>query len=223
MNEQDNSLLLPKGPVPALLRTGATGTVLEIGPGSGIHLRYMDNPKISAVYGAEPAIGLHQELKRSARDAGLADKYHILSCGAESRTLLPALEKEGLLVGTGAGSKAIFDSIVSVRVLCGVSSQQETIEGLYQLLKPGGSFVIYEHVANPWRQRKGSIVGRAVQLLYTSLGWTFFWGGCRLGQKTGDVFAEVGRRHGGWEQADLDTMNPWGAIPYVYGVLVKRK
>jgi hypothetical protein len=151
VNEQDKSPLLPKGPVPALLRAGATGRGLEIGPGSGIHLWYTDSLSISAIYDAEPATALHPELKKSAKDAGLTRKYHTLSCGAEMSSLLPALEKEGRLVIKGVGNTAILDSIVFLRVLCGVSDQRETIKGLYKLLKPGGNFVVYEHVANPWR------------------------------------------------------------------------
>ena len=149
------------------------GTVLDIGPGSGEQLHRYTSSSMRAIYGAEPATKLHLKLQIKAMDADLGDKYHILNCGAEPRTLIPALATVGLII-EGNASEGIFDDIVSIRVLCGVPDVKETVEGLYKLLKPGGRLIAYEHVVVPWKIEKGSIVARVLQWMYMWIGgWRF--------------------------------------------------
>src|ERR1051326_8375639 len=91
--------------VAALLKT-IHGTVLDVGPGSGTQLPRLKPDSVDIMYGAEPATDMHAQLAANARKAGFGERYHILSCGAEQESLIPALAKEKLL-GDGI-EKGIF-------------------------------------------------------------------------------------------------------------------
>ena len=42
--------------------------------------------------------------------------------------------------------KGSFDTILSIQVLCCVTHPERTVQELYELLKPGGQLIVYEHV-----------------------------------------------------------------------------
>lgn len=113
----------------------------------------------------------------------------------------------------------VFDTIVSVRVLCGVPHPEETMETLYHLLKPGGKFIIREHVKNAYKNGGGSFVGRVMQSVFMALGWSFFLGNCKLNQDTEKILREVGE----WETVSLEKTTEWSVIPFTLGVFVKSK
>ncbi|MCJ1407151.1 hypothetical protein MMC19_001221 [Ptychographa xylographoides] len=201
----------------------ATGTVLELGPGSGSHTVYYTSPSLRSIYGVEPVSELHPALRKSAEAAGIGDKYHILHCGGQSESLIPALEKAGLLKDGAASGNGIFDTVVCVRTLCSVPDLSATIEMLYRLLRPGGRFIICEHVINQWRtSRKASMIGRGFQIFYMMLGWTFFIGDCCLNRDTAEMVKKIGELHGGWKTVELESTMEWSALPFVTGVFVKR-
>jgi SAM-dependent methyltransferase len=207
------------GPLDQLL-SKSSGFILDVGPGSGEILSRFDPTKISTIYGAEPAADLHPGLLRNAQEYGFGGKYKALLCGGEPESLIPALSKSGVLGHSGIGGTAengIFDEICCVRVLCGVPHPQETIRGLYGLLKPGGRMVICEHVVNPWRT-KGSMLARFMQFVYTVLGWPFFMGGCELQRHTADYLRDAGE----WKEFNLEYVEPKSAIPFVVGELIKQ-
>lgn len=209
--------------IPPLLAT-AQGTVLEVGPGSGVQVRYFKpaSASIKKIYGAEPCVPLHKTLLANAREAGLGDKYSIVTAGAEKETLIPGLAQAGLLA-KAVDMGGIFDTIVCVRVLCSVSDQKETGETLYKLLKPGGKLLVCEHVINPWRTPKGSSIARFMQQLYMLLGWKFFVGNCHLTRDTRKALTDAAKPYGGWAEIDFDINFTWTAIPYASGTLVKRR
>jgi SAM-dependent methyltransferase len=176
------------------------------------------------MYGAEPGVNMHSALKKSAEVAGLGNKYQILPCGGERDSLLPALAKAGLFkeVGERVKEEGIFDTIICLRVLCSVPDLESSLTTLYSLLKPGGRFIICEHVINPWWTSKGSILGRAFQLLYMLLGWPFFVGDCRMDRDTATLLKKIGDRQDGWESVELDKKMEWSALPFTTGVYVKK-
>jgi hypothetical protein len=55
-------------------------------------------------------------MRANAEASGLNGKYHILACGGEAKSLVPALGKAGLLTQRNS-SGAVFDTIISARVL----------------------------------------------------------------------------------------------------------
>lgn len=200
--------------IPPLL-SRAHGVVLDIGPGSGTSVScFADNANVGAIYGAEPAVGLHAPLQARINEANLADKYHILGCTADKKAVLDALAKEGVT----ASSDGIFDTIVCVRVLCSVPKLDETARELYSLLRPGGDLIVVEHIRNPWTTR-GSVLGRGMQIVYHAIGWKFFLAGCEMNRDTATVL----KRAGDWEAVDLKTHFEWSALPYLSGTLTKKK
>jgi SAM-dependent methyltransferase len=195
----------------------ATGVVLDVGPGDGRQLKLYTNPRMEIIYGAEPCDVLHSALREAAKKAGLGDKYLILACGGERKNLYPKLKELEILKGG-----PVFDTIVCSKVLCSVPYLEDTVAGLYDLLKPGGRFIICEHVKNPWRTRKGSSIARLIQLLFTIQGWAFFLGGCHLGRNTDEIVKAAANKDGGWSKVDLEAVVSWGTIPFVLGELVKK-
>ncbi|KAJ5221981.1 S-adenosyl-L-methionine-dependent methyltransferase [Penicillium citrinum] len=209
--------------IPPILRT-ASGIVLDIGPGTGTQMPLLRSPAIKAIYGPEPCQGLHEKLQAKVNSEGLSSKYHILPCGAASSELLPALRETGTGVvdqhdrdGTG-----IFDTIICVRVLCSVPEMERTVEELYALLRPGGKLLITEHVVNPWRTAKGSLLGRLAQGIYQTFGWSFFVGDCALNRDIESALLRAAKKDGGWEVVDLEKNFTWSVMPYISGTLVKR-
>ena len=121
--------------VPALV-SGASGIVLELGPGIGSQLPRYDTSKITNIYGVEPNVDLHRSLGESIKTSGLSDVYEIVPCGVED---VVELKKHGIVLGS-------IDTILSVQVLCSVPDPNEMLRPLYALLKPGGQLIVYEHV-----------------------------------------------------------------------------
>ncbi|KAI1952969.1 hypothetical protein LOZ57_001053 [Ophidiomyces ophidiicola] len=203
--------------LPPLLAT-AKGVILDIGPGTGTQTPLFTNPGIKVIYGAEPTQDLHADLQAKAERCGKSSTYKILHCGAQPQSLVPALDKAGF----EDLASGVFDTIVCVRVLCSVPNPDDTIRGLYQLLKPGGKMLVAEHVANPWYAKNGSVLGRLAQIFYTLLGWPFFVGDCQLGRNTRKSLVMAAAKDGGWETDTLELSFGWSAIPYISGTLVKR-
>jgi SAM-dependent methyltransferase len=196
------------------------GVVLDIGPGAGHQLYRFSHPdQIEIAYGAEPGVDMHAALNENAKKADLGNKYHILACGAEPESLVPALAREGLLFqGSDVG---VFDEIISIRVLCGVPNPRETVEGLYRLLKPGGRFVVFEHIVND-PSRGGAWSARIVQQLYMLLGWRLLLGDCHLTRDTMATLRNAARGDDGWASVKLEVVDAWSVIPHVVGYCVKK-
>ncbi|KAI9036502.1 class I SAM-dependent methyltransferase [Aspergillus affinis] len=192
----------------------ASGLVLDVGPGTGTQMPLLRSPAIKAIYGAEPCQGLHEELRARAVANGLGEKYFVLPCSVEGSELTHALEKHGL----NRTNEGLFDTIVCVRVLCSLPNMQQSVNELYALLRPGGKLLITEHVVNPWRTSKGSVVARAMQALYGALGWSFYIGDCCLNRDTEKVLRAAGE----WESVELDRWFGRTVFPYISGVLVKK-
>lgn len=121
--------------LPELIES-ASGTIIELGPGSGCQLNRYDPKKVTKIYGLEPCQGLHAKLRENAKKAGLADVYTVVPSGVED---VECLRKYGV-------DREAFDTVLSVQVLCSVPNPKETVAALYGLLKPGGQMIVYEHV-----------------------------------------------------------------------------
>ncbi|KAI9371357.1 S-adenosyl-L-methionine-dependent methyltransferase [Aspergillus egyptiacus] len=207
--------------IPAIL-SQASGLVLDVGPGTGTQLPLLkNNSSIRAIYGAEPCAGLHGELLRRANEEGLGGIYTILPCSVVSEALRPELLRHGLATGSGSGS-GVFDTIITVRVLCSVPQFERTAEELFALLKPGGKMLVVEHVVNPWRTAKGSLFARVLQVIYHALGWRWVMGDCCLDRDTERVLRGVNGGHG-WESVEVERWFGRTCIPYISGVFVKKR
>jgi SAM-dependent methyltransferase len=173
------------------------------------------------IYGAEPGVAMHAALRERVAKAGLEGKYCVLNCGAEEESLLPALAKEGLLGKGGEGlDEGVFDEIVCIRVLCGVPRPGETVRGLYRCLKPGGRFLLFEHVVND--AQRGNGLGWFLQRIYSALGWSFLMSGCDLRRNTAASLIEAAKEDEGWAKVQLETIDEWSTLPHIFGYCIKK-
>ena len=122
-------------PVPSLV-SSARGVVVELGPGSGLQIPRLDPTKITRVYGIEPCVPLHAELRKQIENAGLRDVYEIVPLGIEDAE---GLKKYGIESGG-------VDTIMSIKCLCCVPEPERVARILWGLLKPGGTLLMSEHV-----------------------------------------------------------------------------
>ncbi|KAI4105014.1 MAG: hypothetical protein LQ339_003631 [Xanthoria mediterranea] len=121
--------------VPALVAS-ASGTIIEIGPGSGNQVSRYDRSKVTKIYGIEPTASLHPKLRENIKRAGLSDVYTIVPCGVQD---VDTLRRYGV-------EQEAFDTVLSVQVFCSIPHPKETAASLWKLLKPGGTMIFYEHV-----------------------------------------------------------------------------
>jgi SAM-dependent methyltransferase len=208
---------MPPGTVE--LVASCKGVVLDVGPGSGTQLHLFDAIKITKIYGVEPAVDMHADLMRNAEKLGLKAKYEAIAAGAEPQSLIPALAKRNLLKTSEKNGAGIFDSIVCLRVLCGVPSPEETADGLYRLLKPGGRLIVCEHVKQSY-PNGGDLIASILQKFYMLVGWSFWLGGCCLNRDTDKMLRKVAGPNG-WSEVKVTYMQTYAAIPYIVGEYVK--
>src|SRR6185437_2127574 len=110
------------------LFAGLSGTVLEIGPGTGVNLRYLRNNSVQWI-GVEPNFFMERYLRDEATRHGIVIEYRV---GTADN--LPV-------------SDASVDAVISTLVLCCVPDQRQSIQEILRVLKPGGRFMFIEHVA----------------------------------------------------------------------------
>lgn len=114
-----------------------TGSVLEIGAGTGANLDCYGSG-VERLVLCEPDPTMRSKLQQ--RVSALHAKAEVTSHEAQSLPL----------------PNASFDAVVSTLVLCSVPRQDDTLSELRRVLKPGGKLVFLEHVLavdNPSRMR----------------------------------------------------------------------
>ena len=132
--------------VTPLLQHAARGVCLDIGPGAGEWLYLFQrarNPHVRKIYGIEPNREMHAALRANAARAGLDGVYEVVGCGAEE------------LRGREGWQAETVDTIITVQCLCSIPTPQTVIAELYPLLKPGGRWLVFEHVKT---KNEGSLV-----------------------------------------------------------------
>lgn len=144
---------------------GVGGTVVEIGPGSGMWVsifsdKYVTDTTVDAkdassserkigqrtrvdkAYGIEPNPGHHPALAGHVKEAGLDGRYEIVPMGIQ--------DIAGRHIAKGS-----LDAIVTILCLCSIPDPRENVAELYQYLKPGGTWYVYEHVKAYPKQGEG--------------------------------------------------------------------
>ncbi|KAK0387391.1 hypothetical protein NLU13_5703 [Sarocladium strictum] len=97
-----------------------------------------DQGTISKIYGIEPNPVSYTALRQRVKDIGLDEVYEVVPVGIEDITDTTAWD--------GKIEKGSVDCIVGVLCLCSIPDQEENARHLYELLKPGGRWYVYEHV-----------------------------------------------------------------------------
>ncbi len=109
----------------------ATGTVLEIGFGSGLNLPFYDAQKVNKIWALEPSEGMRRKaapvVGKSMIDVEFIDQP------AETIPLEP-------------GSA---DTVVVTYTLCTIPDPLAALKGMRQVLKPGGKLLFCEHGMAP--------------------------------------------------------------------------
>jgi ubiquinone/menaquinone biosynthesis C-methylase UbiE len=135
----------------------ATGSVLEIGAGTGANfLYYREAERIVAI---DPDPFMLRRAQQRANEKGLAMEF--CQCPAEA---LPF-------------SHASFDTVVSTLTLCTVDDPGRALAEVKRVLKPGGVFRFLAHV-----RAEGGVTA-LVQDRLTPL-WRWLGAGCHLNRRT---------------------------------------
>lgn len=178
-----------KGPLFAEL----SGTVLEVGPGTGVNLGYFRNRAVRWI-GVEPNLHMERYLRAEANRLGMPIDLRV---GTADR--MPV-------------SDGSVDAVISTLVLCSVPDQPRAIREILRTLKPGGRLVFIEHVAAPDGSRL-----RRVQNLVTPV-WKRLGDGCRPNRET---WKELERA--GFAQVRYQSVTaPLPVVgPHIIGVAIK--
>lgn len=113
---------------------GLTGRVLEIGAGTGANFSLLD-ARVDWV-GLEPNRTRRWQLEHPSQPRG-----GTILDGVAEQIPMP---------------DASVDAVLATIVLCSVRSQEQTLAEVVRVLRPGGRFVFFEHVAAPrgsWTRR----------------------------------------------------------------------
>ncbi|MDN5853221.1 MAG: class I SAM-dependent methyltransferase [Actinomycetia bacterium] len=117
-----------------------TGTVLEIGAGKGTNLAGLH--RAHRWIGLEPSRSRRRSLRRATeRFSGSAE---VIAGHAERLPL----------------DDASVDSVLATIVLCSVRDQDRVLAEIARVLRPGGTFVFFEHVMPPprtWSRRAARV------------------------------------------------------------------
>ena len=146
----------------------ATGRVLEIGIGSGLHFPLYSRENVQQVIGLEPSSKLLEMARRVERHGLLVDFVE----GAAEEILL---------------EKASVDTVVTTWTLCTIPDADSALQQMRRALKPGGRLLFVEHGRAPdpkvvwWQDRLTPI-------------WKTIGGGCHLNRPISSLIEGAGFR-----------------------------
>jgi SAM-dependent methyltransferase len=206
------------GPVKREILKNANGRVLEIGAGTGESLKHYPLKQIDRIYGVEPSLSKCAILQQKCEELGMRGKYEVIPRGIED---LEGIKLES--IDTVVCVRSFIVSILrifQIHCLCSIPDPQNTIKNVYDLLKPGGQFIILEHVAsNYW-------FTRIIQTIYTNLGWRFLFDGCEMNRDTLKWILEAPQKKNvTWQNIEIkspETDGWWSPVPRIYGRFIKR-
>ena len=108
----------------------ATGSVLEVGFGSGVNLAYYDPSKITRLYALEPNEGMIRIAQRHPRCRAFDVQF---------------LDLPGERVPLADGS---VDTVVSTFTLCTIAGIDDAVCGIGRVLKRGGRLIFIENTVS---------------------------------------------------------------------------
>jgi len=173
----------------------ASGTILEIGIGSGLNIPYYQKSKINKVIGLEPSEQLCKMAKKTADDNNFSIDF--LVNGAEEIEL---------------PSNSI-DTILLTYTLCSIPEPYIALKEIMRVMKSDGRILFCEHgiapdeVVQKWQNRINPL-------------WGKLFGGCNINRDIPNIL-----KNGGFKINSLDKMylpstpkivgyNYWGEASY---------
>jgi ubiquinone/menaquinone biosynthesis C-methylase UbiE len=170
---------------------GLSGSVIEIGSGSGPNFRHYPHA-VAELVAVEPEANLRALAVEAARDSGRP--IRVIDAVADR-----------LPFGDGA-----FDAAVAVLVLCSVPSQAAALAELHRVVRPDGELRFYEHVIGT--SKRLSVLQRSL-----APGLAKVFGGCRADRDTGRAIEEAGFRIESNRRFLIRTLNEVPAAPRILG------
>jgi len=154
------------------------------------------------VYAVDPNPHYGDNIAAKLKKLDFQDKYKLLACGVEDSEIL---RREGITEGS-------MDTVLSIQVLCSVGDVKSVMREVWKLLRPGGSFVFWEHVRN-----KDTATAMAQACLNPA--WSALVGCCMNRDIKADILAA-----GEWENpGDIEVADdPYTCLPRIWGVLKKK-
>ncbi|PVU92033.1 hypothetical protein BB559_003868 [Furculomyces boomerangus] len=214
------------------------GNVLEIGPGYGSTLKFLDISKISKYTCLEPSAHFHDKLKKEGLERGFTvesiDKNspkfpEVNNSASKTDSVRHMLVLCGFLSSQTEIQKSIvdngpYDAIISTLVLCSVDDVEESIKTVLKLLKPGGKLYFIEHVSTDKRE---SFVHKFFHYFqeFITPAWGLFGGNCHLNRETFEIIKSFPE----WESITATKISEEGGLvsnylaPIYYGCCSKRK
>jgi ubiquinone/menaquinone biosynthesis C-methylase UbiE len=144
----------------------ATGTVLEIGAGSGLNLPFY-GPKVVRLYALDPSRELWRMARRRVNAAAFPVEY--LTASAEAIPL----------------DDQAVDTVVTTWTLCSIPDPGKALAEMRRVVRPGGRLIFVEHGRSPEPRV------RAWQDRLTPL-WRRVAGGCHLNRAIDRLILDAG-------------------------------
>jgi ubiquinone/menaquinone biosynthesis C-methylase UbiE len=168
----------------------ASGTVLEIGIGTGLNIAHYDRAKVDKIIGLDPALQMHRRAKKRIEAAGL--DVELIGLSAEKIPL----------------DDASVDTVLMTYTLCSIPDGVSALREMNRVLKPDGKLIFCEHGRAPdesvrrWQDKLTPV-------------WSKFVGGCHLNRDIPSLLNAGGFRPDNLETAYLQgprplTFNYWG-------------
>jgi len=171
----------------------ASGTVLEIGAGSGLNLPYYSNA-VDKLYALEPNAKLREMAHSKAADASFSVEF--LGLKGEN---IPLADR-------------CVDTVVVTWTLCSIADPVKALHGMYRVLRPGGRLLFIEHGRTP-NERLARWQDRLTPL------WSLGSGGCRLNRRPDLLIQQAGFALDRLEQDYIDGPK---LLTYHYKGLARR-
>jgi ubiquinone/menaquinone biosynthesis C-methylase UbiE len=175
------------------------GSVLEVGPGTGVNFPFIDNS--CHWQGIEPNPAMHPYLHQSAEEYGFSDIGFV------------ELNKGRFELQDNSQ-----DFVIITLVLCSVPSVTACLAEIKRVLKPSGMFKFIEHVVD-----KDNLLRKGIQKTMPFTPWRYFSDGCDPGR---DIASHI--EEAGFSQVKIDRYKQQGegiilAInrPHIFGGATK--
>jgi ubiquinone/menaquinone biosynthesis C-methylase UbiE len=171
----------------------ASGTVLEVGVGSGLNLPFY-GPKVERLYALEPSRELWRMARRRVREANFPVEYR-----PDPAERIPL-------------DDASADTVVTTWTLCTIPDPAHALGEMKRVLKPEGRLIFVEHGRAPepgvrgWQDRLSPL-------------WRRVAGGCHLNRPIDELIRGAGFHVGQLEQAYSSGLKPFA---YLYKGVARR-
>jgi len=174
-----------------------SGTVLEIGAGTGINFHLYDPSQVTKVWALEPSLGMRRLARKRLRNP-LPVEFQWLDLPGEQ---VPLADNS-------------VDTVLLTYTLCTIKDSEKALQQMLRVLKPGGQLLFCEHGLAP----DSGI--RRIQNILTPV-WKRLAGGCHLNRPIQDCIQSAGFEITSSEVRYLENLPRFAAFTYT-GRAIKR-